>query len=409
MADMRLPALLGLVLLAASPAQAEPMHYRVASTLLSEAGMTAVDVTITLPAVAAGETSTFVLGSGFALVRAESDQSEPPVVRPTDKPWSGLQEVSFTFRRASERPQVRLIYHGRPNPGGELPINQIAPQLVELSLDGMWLPILTSLDGRFTIDAMLSGLPAESTVAAQGQVERRNARVLVRREVQDLDFAFAASPAFRVAESPAFTLYAADPGSAMARLYLDHGARARAWLSQWLGDIGQDRVKLAIVARPRKSGYARKQFIVTTDQGEAPSPGPTAKFIAHELAHLWFSNANATTADRWLDESTAEYVGLRYVEEAFGKEESDRLLEPKRLEAARAPPLLGGPPTGAGIYAKGPLLLFELEERIGRKRMDALLAEVARRRIGRTPNFLDALARLATPADAQWFVAKLRQ
>jgi hypothetical protein len=406
---MRLLALLGLLLLASSGADAEPMHYRLAATVIPEPGMTAVDVTITLPSVAAGETSTFVLGREFAIVHAESEHSAAPLVRQTNKPWSGLQEVSFTFLRAVEGPQVRLIYHGRPSPGGEPPINQIAPQLVELSLDGMWLPILASLDGRFTVDAILSGLAPDAVVAAQGQVERRNGRVFVRREVPDLDFAFAASRHFRVTESPAFTLYAADPGSAMARLYLDHGARSRAWLSGWLGDIGQDRVALAIISRPRTSGYARKQFIVTTDQGEAPNPAPRAKFIAHELAHLWLSNANATTTDRWLDESTAEYAGLRYVEDAFGKEERDRLLEPKRAEAAKAPPLLGGAPTGAGLYSKGPLLLFELETRIGREAMDRLIGEVARRRIGRTPDFLAALARLTTPADAGWFEAKLRQ
>ena len=404
---LRLPLMLCLALFA-TPAAAEPAHYRVAATFLPETAMVAVDLAIELPPAAAGERASFVLGRDFTILRASAAGAEPAVLRRTDRPWPGLQEVSLRFSRAVERPVVRLLYHGRLNPTGDLPINLIAPRLVEVSLDGMWLPIRPDLRGAFTVEARLSGLPADAVVAAQGRVERSGGRILVRRTIPDIDFAFAASPSLRAVEQDGYTLYAADPAGPLARLYAEHISGARPFLTAWLGEIGGDPLRLAIVERPRRSGYARRGYIVVVDQGTMPPVANAAKFIAHELGHLWFANADPTSADRWLDESTAEYVGLRYVEAVFGVEAREGLVEAKRTEAAAAPPLLDGP-TGAGLYAKGPLLLFELEARIGRARIDALLAEVARARIGRTADFLAALERQASAADARWFETRLRQ
>lgn len=390
-----------------SASAAEPLRYRIATTLLPQQGTMAADVTVTLPPVEAGETVAFVLGGGFEFSRIESPDAAYSPPRPTERPWPGLQEVRFSFRRASERPTIRMVYFGRPNPGGDLPINQISPRLVELSLDGMWLPILPSLEGNFTIEAVLSGLPADAVLASQGDWRREGERIFVRREQPGFDFAFAASPSFRVTDEEGFTLFAADPAGDLARLYREHVASARTFLTRWFGDLPGPPLRLAIVERPRRSGYARPGFIVVVDQGTPPRAVGAGKFIAHEMAHLWFSNASAVTVDRWLDESTAEYVSLRYVEQAFGPAERDAMLAAKREEAAQAPPLLAEQ-SGAGLYAKGPLLLFELEARIGRERIDALLAEVARRRIGRSADFLAALARIAGADDAGWFEARLR-
>ncbi|HEX8639547.1 MAG TPA: hypothetical protein VF704_00155 [Allosphingosinicella sp.] len=405
--SMRLLPILLLLCVGPIPAAAEPLGYRIAATLVPQHGMMAVDVTVTLPPVQAGERVTFVVGSGFRFTRIESAEGPHSAPRATERPWPGLQEVAFTFPRAAARPTVRMAYFGRPNPAGDLPINQVSPRLVELSLDGMWLPILPSLEGNFTVEAMLSGLPADAVVAAQGEVRRPGERVLVRRAQPGFDFAFAASPSFRVVEQDGFTLFAADPDAALPRLYREHVASARTFLTGWFGALPGPALRLAIVERPRRSGYARPGYIVVVDQGAPPQPVGAGKFIAHEMSHLWFANANATTVDRWLDESTAEYVSLRYVEQAFGAAEREAMLAAKREEAARAPPLLAEQ-SGAGLYAKGPLLLFALEQRIGRARIDALLSEVARRRIGRTADFLAALMAIAGAADAAWFEGQLR-
>ncbi len=112
----------------------------------------------------------------------------------------------------------------------------------------------------------------------------------------------------------------------------------------------------------------------------------------------------------WLVESTAEYVALRYVEAAFGVETRDAMLEEKRLAAQDVPPILGGGRRGdAVLYAKGCLLLFELENRMGRERMDALMRDFARDRPAVTADFLVLLGRHADPETVAAFSDSLRR
>jgi hypothetical protein len=109
-----------------------------------------------------------------------------------------------------------------------------------------------------------------------------------------------------------------------------------------------------------------------------------------------------------MSESVAEYFALRYVEATLGKPELDRMLERKRKAAEAAGPLIGvdRKPSGAGLYQKGTVLLFDLEARIGRPALDRIL--VRRKPPDTTPAFLKALAEEAGPQVAQEFEAKLR-
>ena len=68
---------------------------------------------------------------------------------------------------------------------------------------------------------------------------------------------------------------------------------------------------------------------------------------------------------------SSEYVSLRYVEASFGRDERDAMLAKKRDAAAKAHAILGhGAQSDDELFAKGPLLLFELEDRIGRAKLD---------------------------------------
>lgn len=80
----------------------------------------------------------------------------------------------------------------------------------------------------------------------------------------------------------------------------------------------------------------------------------------------------------------------------------------KRTSAATARPILGRGVGGqAELYDKGAMLLIELENRIGRARMDELVSAVARLRIAETDAFLGELRRLSDEATSNWFAEKL--
>lgn len=168
-------------------------------------------------------------------------------------------------------------------------------------------------------------------------------------------------------------------------------------------------VRIVVVKRERASGYARLGYIVVTDRSRGGDAG-TAKFVAHEMAHAWWAPVDPNTEHRWLQESIAEYVALRYIEQAMGVAARDELLAPKREAAATAKPILGGTRwTDAELYAKGPLLLFELEERIGRATLDRVLSALAARPPKVSADFFAVLADLAGAAEARRFEHRLRE
>jgi hypothetical protein len=165
-----------------------------------------------------------------------------------------------------------------------------------------------------------------------------------------------------------------------------------------------------IVRRPRESGYARPGYIVVTETGAALDSAGLAKFMAHELAHSWFSKADPWGEDYWLTESPAEYLALRYVEASLGAEARERLVAPKRALAERAGPILGrGRPGENALYAKGPLLLMELELAITRDALDLVLRHAAAAETPTTAGFLATLEEVAGPEAVRAFERKLRE
>jgi hypothetical protein len=168
---------------------------------------------------------------------------------------------------------------------------------------------------------------------------------------------------------------------------------------------------IAIVDRKNGTGYSRPGYLVVADVGALPRDNVWGRvgYVAHELSHNWWSNADFTGEDYWLVESTAEYVSLRFLETQVGAAEMRRLAAGKLERARRSGPILGrGRPGDAAVYARGPLLLIDLERSIGRPRLDRLLGEMARRRRLTTADFLARLSQLAGPGVAHRFAANLR-
>ncbi|HEX2060023.1 MAG TPA: hypothetical protein VHK90_04730, partial [Thermoanaerobaculia bacterium] len=206
-----------------------------------------------------------------------------------------------------------------------------------------------------------------------------------------------------------FELYTADPESELAKLYMRHGTGALQFLESWFGRMPGRPVRVVVVRRPRESGYARRGYVVVSETRRAGGASAMAKFIAHEFAHAWWAPVDPNTEHRWLQESVAEYVSLRYVESALGIEARDELLKPKREIAAKATAILGRGVRGdPELYSKGPLLLFELEAKIGRARLDRVLRELAEQPPTETAQFMSALASVAGDEAARDFESRLR-
>jgi hypothetical protein len=381
-------------------------HYALGATVAPEHGLIAVDLLITFPRGV--READLVLGDTYRVTGTDVRPGGTITVEKTDKPWRGLQRIAARFGEAEGRPSLRIRYSGPLKSTGDPPLNMITPALTELSLDSMWLPVASDLGSPFTVDARIAGLPAEAVVVSQGVAERSGDEVRLRRTFPESDLAFVAAAGIQRLHGQDFELFARDLESERARLFRKHGIASIRFLEGWLGPMPNKPARLVLVSRPRASGYARKGYIVFTEGNDSTEEG-AAKFTAHEFAHAWFSNANATTEHRWLDESIAEYVAIRYVEKTIGEAAAAAMFQAKQESASRAPAVLKAPADGGAIYAKGPLLLRELEGRIGRATLDAILAEAAQRRVGVTSEFHAILTSRASAADADWFGARLKE
>jgi len=98
------------------------------------------------------------------------------------------------------------------------------------------------------------------------------------------------------------------------------------------------------------------------------------KYFAHEFAHLWWYKANVNTWEDWLNESFAEYSALMIIRKKHGYEAFYNIIERKRETIEDTPPIWGLDRMGEDteivhqvLYDKGPIILYEMENIIGRK------------------------------------------
>lgn len=392
----------------AASAQAAPAHYDIHARLDPAHGSLEATTVVTLPADQAQGAQAFLLGDSYRVEQATSDAPAEVKVETVKEPFPG-QRIQFRFKQPPTAPVTLTFRYGGPLAGsGEPPLNAISPERVELNVDSFWLPVHDDLATRFDADAEIEGIPADFVVVAPGQVSRSGGKLRIHRSTLDMDVALVAAPGLSCVRD-GFELCARDLKSPLAEVYGKRGREALAFLTGWFGPMPNGAPKVVVVERPRNSGYARAGYVVVTSGSDAPE-FRSAKFICHEFSHAWWSPANPATEDHWLTESLAEYTALRYVEQAFGKDKLDWFLDHKRQDAAQAPPVLGGGRRNDDVlYAKGPLLLFGLQERIGRAKMDAVMARLGRRPPRTTAAFLSVLGEVAGPDEARTFEADLRK
>ncbi|MDQ8755106.1 hypothetical protein RCO27_02585 [Sphingosinicella sp. LHD-64] len=408
-----LKALAGLAaLISATAAGAAPEHYDLEARIDPTAGTISARLIIDLPVEQALAESRYVVGERFRIVAADAGPDTSTEIGPATAPFPGLQAV--TIRTRTGRPPPRRItirWEGPLNPPQSgSPVVAASPDRVELFIDSMWLPFRDDLGLIYTLDARISGLARDMVVVAQGQIDRDGDVVRIRREIQDVDFAMVAERGLTRVVDGDVEVYARDLGTAHATLFRRHGTAAIDYFRRWFGPLPYRPVRMVVVSRAAGPGYARRGYVVVAERGgNTPNERGIAGLVAHEFGHAWWYRGGPTTEDYWMTESMASYVSGRYLE-SIGYGLAPHELAALRRESRETGPILGGGrPSGAAIYTKGPLLLRDLEARIGRPAMDRIIGELARDPPDRTAGFLAKIAEIAGAGAAQAFEADLRR
>lgn len=395
-----------LLLLAGQAAAAvAPPHYDIRASFDPQGQLTA-DVTVTLPP--GTREKSFLLARRFVLQSVETSPGTiMAAAEPVERPVELLYRYRFTAAPDAAGPvRLRFRYAGPINPLSDGGVRPMRDEGFELFIDHMWYPVGADIQTRFTLDADIRGLAPDLVPVAQGEVTRTPDGVRIHRDFIDIDAPLVAMRGLNRAEANGVEFYARDLNAPRSVYYIRNSENAARFFSAWFGPL-QHTVRMAVVNRQRSMAYARTAYTVFTEgtgnQAELPEAGP-ARHAAHEVAHAWWMLASPITDDFWLVESAAEYCAVRYIEHAFGAAEAERFLAEKRTASADAGPVMGhGRPNRVQLYQKGPLLLVDLEHRIGRPAMDRLMAEMSREPVHTTAVFMRLLTNIAGEEAAREF------
>ncbi|MCC7267787.1 MAG: hypothetical protein IT546_10665 [Caulobacteraceae bacterium] len=392
---------------------AEPAHYDIKASFGQDAALKA-EVEIRLPPEEVGTETAFLIGERFTL-RQASAPGATVSTELTDKPIGGLRKVTFKFAKAPTKPiKLKFAYDG--------PLNNpdtdnsgtpwLGPDLLELRLETMWIPVRTDISLQYAVDADLKGVPADFTLVFPGDIRRSGDRVRLHRTLPDVDTPMVALRHAATAKGPG-VVFAGPDDDPLVETYRGHATAAAAWLQGWLGPLPFGDVRIVVVPRKGGSSYARRNYTVISrpsaeDPDKAGNPN-YGRLIGHEFAHAWWSVAGPQTEDYWLVESLAEYSAGRYVEHFAGAEGYKKVIDAKIERAKGSGPVMPGKrPTREALYQRGPLLLIDLEHRIGRAKMDDMLRALAKDPPRHTSQLLAELERVAGADEAKAFAARLR-
>jgi hypothetical protein len=168
-------------------------------------------------------------------------------------------------------------------------------------------------------------------------------------------------------------------------------------------------LKFIIAPFEQGGGYSRKNFVsMRTKQFSFYTRGG----IAHEMAHFWWSDANTTTWEDWLNEAFAEYSMLIYFRERLGLDVFNEQIKEYKNRTLNTPPIWGikrdARESYTVLYEKGALILNELEQKLGQDQFFSFLKVVVNNKIKTTDELLDLIEMKLSRGIREWFENKIK-
>ncbi len=326
---------------------------------------------------------------------------------------AGLDSAPFRKLQLelAEQPGPRVIhisYAGvlLPEPMHNL-INAIEPGRVELNVDSFWFPIDARFKKLLTADFTVI-IEGEWQGVTTGEVEIIEGGVRILNTDPRLDIAMTLSQSFRISEADDFTIYDQRDNSEGLQKLIEAARVCTKYLDRQFGATKPlPRGKLLITERS-SSGYARQNYVVFTDISSTKT-GPLTRFVCHEFAHYWSVGADFGTVENWLNEAFAEYIGVMAVREHLGEETYLDMLQSFKDQIADEdlPHIWVSGDTKRGPYLvqyrKAPLLLAQLETRIGREHFMQYTQAWLLQPVRTTPALLELLEQMAGKGERDWF------
>jgi hypothetical protein len=303
---------------------------------------------------------------------------------------------------------IHLTYAGvlLPEPMDNL-INAIEPGRIELNVDSFWFPIDARFNKLLTADLAVI-VDGEWQGVTTGEVEAIAGGVRILNTDPRIDIAMTLSQSFRISEADGFVVYDQRDSSVGLDKLMKAARNCTQYLDRQFGVVDPlPRGKLLIAERS-SSGYARQNYVVFTDISSTKT-APLTRFVCHEFTHYWAFGADFGTVENWLNEAFAEYIGVMAVREYLGEETYLEMLQSFRdgIADEDLPPIWVSGDTARGPYLvqyrKAPLVLAQLESRIGREQFLKFVQAWFVQPVRTTPALLEVLEQVSGKEERDWF------
>lgn len=168
--------------------------------------------------------------------------------------------------------------------------------------------------------------------------------------------------------------------------------------------------RFAFVPRSDVASYSRKGFAAINTSGSEVGKFST---IAHEIAHFWWTGADSSLWEDWLNESFAEYSALMAIEQKFGEKTFKKRLASFEKVSKNSPAIWDidreSDSATLVLYRKGPVIIEETKFRLGEKKFRELLLVLTSLDAKNTNNLLEKLALITNKSDKQWLETQLHR
>lgn len=412
----------------------ERLRYRISTVLDPAAQFLRATATISLAAPSSGVTSAeFLLHrqlkimslGGPAVAGYQIDTSTPPSI-----PWiPNAARVTVSFDRPLNEDQVTEIsveYEGVLDTWPQWSANVIGGDWTELGLYLPWFPYFGEDYDPFTFEVEAE-VPAGFVVQGLGEAERDDGIWKLHATEPVRDIVLVSSRDLRTTEVEAngfqVRLHCAELEEQEAQRLGGEVLGILETYAEWFGPPESQRFTLIESRREMGGGYAREGLVVLSRLNAlmAPEAYPDLlRYLAHEVAHLWWHAAPSNTWEDWLDESFAEYSALLLLKTRFGEAEFRDRIAAKREAAQGVPPIWGFDRSDTSteeksrqvtniLYSAGPVALDELNERISHQKFLEWCRQVAALDVASTSRALELLRDLAGLETADWFEQRLHE
>lgn len=182
------------------------------------------------------------------------------------------------------------------------------------------------------------------------------------------------------------------------------------FLQTCFGNTGGTAITFSINPARGITSYSRKGFVSLQIAGQ--NAYRTGKGISHEIGHFWWRLAPSDSWEDWLNESFAEYSTLLFIRHKYGQEKFDNEVAEYRSVSATLPALWGMDRSNSNasstLYRKGPVILHDLEKKVGREKFLAFLQGILSQKISTTAKLLQLTEERLSPDIKIWLESALK-